>query len=102
VAAKNGSKREATWEATRALREMHPDDWRALLAKEYRARGIPVPPTAEDKARKQLAKLAEEYPDIVAEVARGVALTEHVDGPRQDTEAPGKPADHTGKAAAKR
>lgn len=62
--AKKGTKREATWEATRKLREMYPDDWRKLRDAEYRERGIPVEPTPEEKADERLRKILAEYPDL--------------------------------------
>jgi hypothetical protein len=89
VAAKNGSKREATWEATRRLREKHPEDYRALLAAEYRARGIPVPPTPEEKADERLRKLLAEYPQLGEKYNLGPASDK-------------APATDDGKAAAKR
>jgi hypothetical protein len=87
---KNGSKREATWEATRRLREKHPEDWRALLAAEYRARGIPVPPTREEKADTRLQEILREYPDLGAKYNLGPASNDEA------------PAAADGKAAAKR
>lgn len=69
-----GTKREAGYAASRRLREQHPRDYKKLLDDEYRRRGIPIPASREDRARDQLTKLAQEYPDIALEVTRGLLV----------------------------
>lgn len=64
----SNSKREAGYEATRRLREKHHDEWITLRNEEYTKRGIPVPPSADEKARAQLERLIKDHPDVVAEV----------------------------------
>ncbi len=60
-----GSKREATFAATRRLRDQHPEEFRELLAEELQKRGLPVPRSAEAKAREQVDKLLRDHPQVV-------------------------------------
>lgn len=68
MANSDGSKREATFAATRRLREEYPERFREIQAEEFKKRGIPVPPTREEKARLQAEKLMAAYPHVVRSV----------------------------------
>lgn len=82
MANKSGSKREASFAASRRLRERYEGEFQELLAEEYKLRGIPVPLTREERARQQIEKLMVAYPQVVRNVVdehKGEPLTAESD-----------------------
>ena len=67
-------KRAAYSKATSRLREQYKDEFQALVAEEMGKAGVTdwkPRPTAEEKARKQVADLLAQYPEIATSLTGG-------------------------------
>jgi hypothetical protein len=69
------SRRSANIAALHALAEQYPQEYRALQRVELEKRGFKQEPTPEEKAREQISKLAEQYPQAAIQATRDLVLS---------------------------
>lgn len=62
--------------AVRRLREAHPQVWQSLLAEEYEIEGLQYRPrlTPQQKAKKQIEELLNEFPELTFDPQLPVAV----------------------------